>query len=238
MQKNEPKEAFPYKPPSIKLKEKYKHLFALESVPDKWVKKVFDIIFSIPVCLISLPLLFFLKILYLIEGIVIPENKGPLLFYYYAISKGKKIKKYKLRIIKESYIDKEKAEKGEWIAFSAEWNEKSRTILGAFIKKFYLDEIPQFFSILKGDISFVGPRTLSEMHYNRDLNQGNISRKLVKGGMLGFGHIRKGTEEMGNPEFEYEYIDRMLTKNWFDLLVLDIAIIWKGMKLIFKGGGH
>ncbi|MAK16485.1 MAG: hypothetical protein CMQ70_00775 [Gammaproteobacteria bacterium] len=238
MQNSEPKEAFPYKPPSAELKEKYNHLFILESIPDRFIKKVFDIIFSIPVCLISFPILFVLKILYAIEGILIPENKGPLLFYYYAISKGKRIKKYKLRIIKEKYIDKEKAEKGEWIAFSAEWNEKSRTILGSFIKKFYLDEIPQFFSILKGDISVVGPRTLSEMHYNRDLNQGNISRKLVKGGMLGFGHIRKGTEEMGKPDFEYEYIDKILTKNSFEVLVLDMAIIWKGIKLILKGGGH
>ena len=57
-------------------------------------------------------------------------------------------------------------------------------------------------------MSFVGPRPLSIIHYERDLAQGNVSRKLIKGGLLGFGHIHKGTSEMGNPQFEYEYIKK------------------------------
>ena len=52
-----------------------------------------------------------------------------------------KFKKYKIRIIKEEFIDQEGSKKGDWIAFSAEWNEQSRTFMGRIIKKFYLDEI-------------------------------------------------------------------------------------------------
>ena len=56
-------------------------------------------------------------------------------------------------------------------------------------------------------MSIVGPRPLSVMHYERDKKQGNISRLLLKGGMLGLGHINKGTDEMGKPDFEYQYIN-------------------------------
>ena len=62
--------------------------------------------------------------------------------------------------------------------------------------------------------------------------------KLLRGGMLGLGHINKGTQEMGNPLYEYEYIDQIMHKSSLGVLFLDLWIIWKGIKLILKGGGH
>jgi lipopolysaccharide/colanic/teichoic acid biosynthesis glycosyltransferase len=159
-------------------------------------------------------------------------------FYYNAVSQGQIIKKYKIRLIKESCIDQEAAKNHDWIAYSREWSPECRTYVGAFVKKWYLDELPQFYSIVKGDMSLVGPRPLSEIHYHRDLQQGNVSRKLLRGGMLGLGHINKGTQEMGNPLYEYEYIDQIMHKSSLGVLFLDLWIIWKGIKLILKGGGH
>ena len=87
-------------------------------------------------------------------------------------------------------------------------------------------------------MSIVGPRPLAILHYERDLAQGNVTRKLLKGGLLGLGHINKGTSEMGNPEYEYEYVDQYIKKSSWRLLILDIWIIWKGILVIIKGGGH
>ena len=87
-------------------------------------------------------------------------------------------------------------------------------------------------------MSIVGPRPLSELHYKRDLEQGNVSRSLLKGGLLGLGHINKGTEEMGNSIYEYEYIDEYLNRSSLSLIFLDLWIIWRGIILILKGGGH
>jgi len=70
------------------------------------------------------------------------------------------------------------------------------------------------------------------------LAQGNITRKLLKGGLLGLGHINKGTPEMGNPEYEYEYMDQYIKRSSWGLLMLDFWIIWRGFLLVIKGGGH
>lgn len=239
MKRKEPPEAFPYKPPSDDIKQKYSHIFELKTnLPTRFFKSFFDKVAAIVFLVIAAPILLLLKFAYLVEGWVIVENKGPLFFYYYAVSAGKVFRKYKIRLIKLKYIDQESAKNGDWIAYSAEWSPSSRTFVGQFVKRFYLDELPQFYSVLKGETSIVGPRPLSVLHYERDLAQGNITRKLLKGGLLGLGHINKGTAEMGNPIYEYEYIDQYVKRSSFSLLCLDLWIIWRGIVVILKGGGH
>ena len=238
-EKFEPKEAFPYKPPSADIKEKYQHIFKLEvPLPQRFFKVFFDKITALVMLILFAPVLLLLKLAFIIEGLLIPENTGPMFFYYNAVSAGKLIPKYKIRLIKTKFIDLEGAKRHDWAAFSAEWTPESRTYVGYFVKKFYLDELPQFWSVLKGDMSIVGPRPLSVMHYERDLAQGNVTRSLLRGGLLGLGHINKGTTEMGNPIYEYEYVDQYLKRSSFSLLMLDLWIIWKGVLVITKGGGH
>jgi lipopolysaccharide/colanic/teichoic acid biosynthesis glycosyltransferase len=237
--KEEPKGAFPYKPPSEDIIKKYEHIFRIQdSLPDRFWKLVFDKGFSFLIIILSAPLILIVCISYIIEGILIKKNKGPIFFFYWAVSGGKRFAKYKIRLIKQEFIDQNLAKENNWLAYSSEWSKESRTFTGSFVKKYYLDEIPQFISILKGEMSIVGPRPLSEMHYERDIAQGNITRKLLKGGMLGLGHINKGTDLMGDPSFEYEYIDEYLKRSSFRLMCLDIWIIYKGLMLIIKGGGH
>ena len=237
--KNEPLEAFPYTPPNDEIKKNYAHIFLLKKpLPPHLLKVVFDKLVATLLLLVSAPFLIILKFAFLVEGWLIPENAGPMFFYYNGVSAGKVIPKYKIRLIKEKYIEPEGAKRHDWIAYSAEWTPDSRTHVGRFVKKFYLDELPQFWSVLKGDMSIVGPRPLSVLHYERDLAQGNVTRFLLRGGLLGLGHINKGTSEMGNPVYEYEYVDQHLKSSSVSLLCLDLWIIWKGILVIAKGGGH
>ena len=234
----EPQEAFPYKPPTEAIKQKYQAIFELtEPLPERLPKLIFDKLVAGLLLLAAAPFLLLLKIAYVLEGWLIPENKGPMFFSYNAVSAGKVFPKYKIRLIKEKYIDQEGAKRGDWIAFSAEWTPDSRTYVGQFAKKFYLDELPQFYSVLRGDMSIVGPRPLAVVHYERDLAQGNVTRFLIKGGLLGLGHINKGTPEMGNPVYEYDYIDQYRRLTPLQLLWLDLTIIARGVKVILQGKG-
>ena len=235
----EPVESFPYKPPSLEVYNTFSYLFHIKHpLPTRYSKLAFDKIMSIFFIALSTPIFLLLKVAFFIEGLLIPENKGPMFYYYNCVSAGKVVPKYKIRIIKTKFIDVVAARSNDWIAYSAEWRPEARTYLGHFVKKFYLDELPQFWSVLKGDMSIVGPRPLSVLHYKRDLEQGNITRYLLRGGLLGLGHINKGTSEMGNPIHEYSYAHEYLNRTGFRLLCLDLSIILKGFLLIVRGGGH
>ena len=94
---SEPTEAFPYTPPTDEIKDKYAHIFEInEPLSPRFFKLAFDKLVSAVLLAFSLPILLLLKIAYLIEGILIPENKGPMFFYYWGVSGGKKMKKWKL----------------------------------------------------------------------------------------------------------------------------------------------
>lgn len=236
---SEPIEAFPYTPPTEEIKEKYREIFELnQPIKIRFLKLVFDKLVALVLLTLFSPAIIILLIFNFIEGLLIPENRGPLFFYYNAVSQGRIIKKWKVRLIKTSYIDKELQAKGDWHAYKNEWMPEARTNLGAFVKKFYLDEIPQFYMVLKGDMSIVGPRPLAIHHYERDLAQGNVTRKLIRGGLLGYGHVRKGTPEFGKPIYEYEYVYRCLHYSSWKLFLTDLYVIWKGIVVMLKGGGH
>jgi lipopolysaccharide/colanic/teichoic acid biosynthesis glycosyltransferase len=235
----EPQEAFPYKAVTEEIKAQYAHVFAVTGpLPPRLCKTGFDKTVAALLLVLSAPILLLMKLAYVVEGWWIPENKGPMFFYYNAVSAGQIIPKYKIRLIKTKFIEPEGAKRHDWLAYSAEWTADSRTYMGRFVKKFYLDELPQFYSILKGDMSIVGPRPLAVIHFERDRAQGNVTRSLLKGGLLGLGHINKGTTEMGNPVYEYEYADQYLKRSSLGLLMLDLWIIWRGILVVVKGGGY
>ncbi|WP_163712928.1 sugar transferase [Mangrovibacterium lignilyticum] len=239
VQVEEPEEAFPYKPPTPEIKAKYQELFELNTpLPVPFPKLLFDKLLALSILLCCLPIIFFLLVFNVLEGLFIPENRGPLFFYYNAVSRGKVFKKWKIRLIKTKYIDQELKAKGDWHAYKNEWIPEARTNLGKFVKKFYLDEIPQFFNVLAGDMSIVGPRPLAIHHYERDQAQGNVPRTLIRGGLLGYGHIRKGTAEFGLPIYEYEYVYRYKNYSPWKVLKLDLWIIGKGILVMLKGGGY
>jgi len=236
--KTEPKEAFPYEAPDATIRAHYAYIFELkEPLPDRLPKLLFDKVLALCFLLLAAPVLLLVKIAYLVEGWLIPENRGPMFFSYNAVSQGRVIPKYKIRLIKTKFIDAEGAKRGDWHAYSAEWSPESRTHVGHFVKKFYLDELPQFYSILIGDMSFVGPRPLAVHHYERDRAQGNVTRFLLKGGLLGLGHVMKGTPQMGDPVYEYEYADKYIKLSPLGLLWLDLKIIGRGVKVIVQGKG-
>ena len=185
------------------------------------LKRIEDVILaSIILLLITIPMI--------IIAILIKFNsKGPVLFKQtrYGLS-GKPITVWKFRSMTV-------CEDGAEIK-QAQKNDTRITSLGNFLRKTSLDELPQFFNALQGQMSIVGPRPHAVAHneaYRHDID-GYMLRHLVKPGITGWAQIngyRGETDTIEKMEKRVEF-DLDYIKNWS--IGLDLKIIFM---TIFKG---
>ena len=188
------------------------------------IKRFFDIIFSIIVCLFILTWL--IPILWVFVKI---ESKGPLIFSQKREGlDGRKFVCYKFRSMKlNTMSDKVHAVE----------NDIRVTRIGSFIRKTSIDELPQFLNVIKGDMSVVGPRphlpSLSS-EYQKDVDD-YFKRHAVKPGITGLaqvsgyrGEIKKRSDIKNRVRLDIFYIE-----NWSFLL--DIKIILMTVFNVFKG---
>ena len=184
-------------------------------------QRVLDIVLSILGLLVGIPLM-------IIFGILIKvEDNGPITYKQERIGKGgKKFYIYKLRSMR---TDAEK--------FGAQWAEKDDpriTKVGKFIRKTRIDEIPQLFNILKGDMSIIGPRP-ERPSFTEEFNQeipGFINRLAVKPGLTGWAQVNGGYEITPREKL---IEDIYYIKN--RSILLDLKILFKTVKVVLTGDG-
>lgn len=110
-------------------------------------------------------------------------------------------------------------------------NDPRVTKVGKFIRKFSIDELPQFFNVLIGDMSLVGPRPplLREVYQYKDTDK---ARLLVKPGITGLWQatVRNNTEFDGMVKLDIQYIENLSVLN-------DIKIILKTILIVIHPNG-
>lgn len=234
-----PDPAFPYQPPSDETREEYRDIIALRGPLEvRLSKTLFDKTFSAAMLLLASPLFLVVMAAQLLDGLIHPAHRGSFFIAYIAASRGRKFSKYKFRIAREDLIDQEAKKRHDYAAYPPQSDWETLTCVGTFLKKFYLDELPQLFNILRGDMSVVGPRPLAWHHYERDVAQGNVARRLIKGGLLSDVHTRKGTPQFALPDLEYNYVRQYMTRRPLSLLWFDARIILRGLGVVLHGKGY
>ena len=234
-----PDPAFPYRPPSEETRKQYRDIIALTGpVEVRRCKTVFDRVFSAAMLLLLSPVFLGVMAAQIVDGLVHPAHRGSFFTSYVAASRGRKFLKYKFRVAREDVIDQDAKKRHEYSAYPVHTDQAALTCVGVFLRKFYLDELPQLFNILRGDMSVVGPRPLAWHHYERDVAQGNVARKLIRGGLLSDVHTRKGTAEFALPDREFEYVRQYMTRGAMSLLGLDLKIMLRGVRVVLQGKGY
>ncbi|MFM2482023.1 undecaprenyl-phosphate glucose phosphotransferase [Celerinatantimonas sp. YJH-8] len=188
---------------------------------NSFLKRVFDLFVSLFILmLIAIPMIFI--------AITIKMNsKGPIFFKQtrYGIQ-GKPIKVWKFRSMTVM-------EDGN-VVTQAKVGDSRLTSVGGFLRKTSLDELPQFFNVVQGSMSIVGPRPHAVAHnemYRKVIN-GYMLRHMVKPGITGWAQVngwRGETDTLEKMEKRVEY-DLEYIRNWS--IFLDIKII---ILTIFKG---
>ena len=181
------------------------------------------------------PVLAAIYVSYFIEGLFSRDAKGPVIYGYKAMACGREFRKLKIRVAKGTIVDTETWKEGVHEKIPTEWENENLTVTGRIVKKYFLDEMPQIFNVLKGEMSLVGPRPLSCSHYLRDLSRGNVERSLLKPGIFGPTHVRKGTPDFSRIELNYEYLRNYKTLKAFPLMWVDLKIIGRGLIMILGG---
>ncbi|MFQ5823197.1 MAG: undecaprenyl-phosphate glucose phosphotransferase [bacterium] len=193
---------------------------------ERKIKRLMDIVISSAIIIIISPL-------WLLIALAIKlDSKGPVLYKQQRVGKdGKEFTIYKFR----SMIHKAESETGpRW----AERKDPRITRVGRIIRRARLDEVPQFFNVLKGEMSLIGPRPERPYFVEKFKNQIPFyTRRLkVQPGITGWAQI-KG---------EYDTsIENVKTKLQYDLFYLenmslrmDLKILLNTIYVMFMGKGH
>lgn len=204
-----------------KIMENLDHSIYKENLLYNVYSRIADIVLSLVGLVIGLPLI-------IIFGILIKiEDKGPIIYKQERVGKhGKVFDVYKVRSMK---VDAEK--------YGAQWaqeNDPRILNVGNFIRKTRIDEIPQLFNILKGDMSIVGPRPERPMftiQFNEEID-GFINRLLVKPGLTGWAQVNGGYDMTPDEKLKWD-IDYIKYRS----ILMDIKVILMTIKVILTGEG-
>ncbi|MDI3472461.1 MAG: hypothetical protein PWQ48_742 [Thermotogaceae bacterium] len=188
----------------------------------RFLKRLFDIFFALIGIVILSPFMLLIAI------IIKVDSKGSVIYKQERLGKnGKVFKIYKFRTMIEN------AEKIGSGLFTHE-NDPRITRVGKFLRKTSIDELPQLFNILKGDMSFVGPRPPVPYYPKKweEYTEEEKKRFSVRPGITGWAQVN-GRNEIDWPE--RIKLDVWYVENWS--LALDFKIILKSFKVVLKKEG-
>ena len=180
---------------------------------NKFLKRFFDIIICLVAVIVLIPV-------WLVIAIAIKcDSKGPVFFKQERLTKnGRVFKMYKFRSM---VVNAESMGAG---LFNYE-NDPRVTKVGRFLRNLSLDELPQLFNVIKGDLSIVGPRPAVkyELGDYETLNSKYKKRFTVRGGITGLAQIKGRNENSWEEKVAYdnEYIDKFKKQGiWLDIKIL------------------
>lgn len=184
------------------------------------INRILKRLLDLGVSLIFLSLFF---PVYLVIAIMVRKKIGsPVLFRQERAGlNGKPFTIYKFRTMTE-----QKDEKGNLLP-----DEKRLVPFGLFLRRTSLDEIPEFFNVLKGEMSLVGPRPLL-VEYMECYSPEQKRRHLVKPGITGWAQVNGRNNISWEEKFEYDlwYVD-----NWN--VLVDLKILFITVLKVFKREG-
>jgi Undecaprenyl-phosphate glucose phosphotransferase len=187
-----------------------------ETGPYLFQKRIFDMAFSILVLLLTLP------ITLLIAAAIKLTSRGPIFFAQDRVGLNGRV----FRMLKFRTMRVGSREEGD-----TRWtcdNDPRRTLVGTFLRKTNLDELPQFLNVIKGDMSIVGPRPERPFFVERFLEEFDRynSRHMFKAGITGWAQVngwRGDTSIAKRVEYDLYYL-----RNWsltFDLQIITMTVV-------------
>lgn len=191
---------------------------------EKYFKRPLDIIFALLLLIVLSPILLIIAILVRIK------LGSPVIFQQWRPGKDEKIfKLYKFRTMTEA-----RNKKGKLLP-----DEKRLTKFGKFLRSTSLDELPELLNILKGDMSFIGPRPLA-VQYLPYYNNKEKHRHDVKPGLTGWAQINGRNNLTWENRFrlDIEYVNHITLDKDTKIILRTIIRVLKRSDIAIRGTGQ
>lgn len=185
---------------------------------NKVIKRILDLILA----LIALPFVFIICLVF--GALIYLEDKGDI--FYIAKRRGQNgsiFGMYKLRSMKMNAPDIRNQDNS---TFNSE-NDPRVTKIGKILRKTSVDELPQVFNILKGDMSWIGPRPITINRPLSEYDQKRIDRLKVKPGITGYAqaYFRNNISQEEKLQLDADYAKDIS-------FLLDLKIVFKTIEIV------
>lgn len=201
-----------------------------------WIaKRILDYVLGVPIFVLSLPFIAFCVVLIKIV------SPGPAFYAQLREGfKGRKIRVWKLRtmypdaeLLLKRHLSENSEAKAEWERYFKLKNDpRILPVVGSLLRKSSLDELPQLWNILRGEMSLVGPRPFPQYHLDKFGHEFRSMRRSVLPGMTGLWQVSARSD--GDIEVQ-ELLDSYYIRNWS--IWLDLNLLARTVQIVFSWKG-
>ncbi|MBI4507834.1 MAG: sugar transferase [Chloroflexi bacterium] len=200
------------------------------------LKRALDLVAAGTLLLLSSPLFAAIALAMWLEGALDPRARGPLLYREVRLDRGRPFQFLKFRTFDRAI--QQRLDRGDDFDQWVREDLAHRTRVGHYLKKWYLDELPQLINVLRGDISLVGTRPYTPKDCQRRVEAGLYHKVYVPAGLTGLVQVHKGRlDQFPEPLLEDEYWKRYCTLSDWQLLRFELDLLWRTARTMLEGQG-
>ena len=195
-------------------------------------KRSLDLVVAALLLLVLSPVVALVLIVHGLDVLLRPRDRGPLLYSEPRISQGRTFGLLKFRTLRADVLARAAGHARPLEADAANLTWLGRRIL----KPWYVDEVPQLWNVLRGDLSLVGPRPWPPQLVEQQRAEGLTYRDEVPAGLTGLAQLTKGSDRP-YADFDLQYVERASMLGSWALLRYDLEILAGTVCVIARGQG-
>ncbi|MDQ3877371.1 MAG: sugar transferase [Actinomycetota bacterium] len=169
-----------------------------------------------------------------LEGLVDRDARGPVFFSEQRVSRGRVIQLLKFRTLTKSALDS----LGPGPTHIGVLERQRRlTRIGRFLKAWYLDELPQLWNIVRGDMFLIGTRPYPLDLYEQELARGITRKRDMPAGLIGPVQANKGTKGADGVDLDAQYWDMFRSASAWQMFRVDSRIVMRSLGVQLRHEG-
>ncbi|GEM75401.1 sugar transferase [Vibrio sagamiensis] len=199
-------------------------------------KRFFDITFSIILVCVTIPLFFIIPVA------ITFDSRGPIIYRQLRVGRctPEQMALFQIMKFRTMYVDAERVSGAVW----ASQNDPRITPFGRFLRKTRLDELPQLFNVIKGDMSLIGPRPERPAFYKKLEDEIPFFVERTYGvlpGITGLAQVNQGYDssiEDVRRKVSFDHSYALSLRSFYSWVSMDFSIIRKTLIVMLDGRGQ